>query len=64
MAFQADCAPAPPVILILIVGQRRLMQVGKKEKSTPFGVNIMRSQGLYWAAHGLMQVKCLHVYHF
>jgi len=25
----------------------------RKEKTTPFGVNLMRSQVLYWAAQGL-----------
>ena len=36
MVSQADCAPAPPVILILIVGHRRLMQVGKNRKEYAF----------------------------
>ena len=31
--------------------------VERKEKITPFGVNLMRSQVLYWAAQGLRGIK-------
>ncbi len=31
-----------------------------KEKTTPFGVNLMRSQVLYWAAHQDLSHHVLH----
>ena len=48
--YGSDVVPGFPVVKLLLRTSREGLEKERKEKTTPYGVNLMRSQVLYWAA--------------
>jgi hypothetical protein len=48
--YGSDVVPGFPVVKLLLRTSREGLEKERKEKTTPYGVNLMRSQVLYRAA--------------